>query len=80
MSYYYGIIYYDTGGCQVSKPYESLDKLMNDIKDGVIKHAHRVIGTSYITRKEKLTVQQILGCPKSRDVMRDKKFLKELRG
>ena len=75
MTYYYGVVYFDNGEASISRPYESLDDLMLDMKKGVSKHANRVIATSYMTRKEKLTTKQLFGCPNTRNIMLDKKFI-----
>ena len=78
MTYYYGVVYFDNGEASISRPYESLDALMIDMKEGVLKHAHRVVATSYMTRSEKLPTQKLFGCPNSRNLMKDKKFLEEI--
>lgn len=78
MTYYYGVVYFDNGEASISRPYESLDALMIDMKEGVLKHAHRVVATSYMTRSEKLSTQKLFGCPNTRNLMKDKKFLEEL--
>ena len=75
MTYYYGVVYFDNGEASISRPYESLDALMKDMKEGVLKHAQRVVATSYMTRKEKLTTKQLFGCPNTRNIMLDKKFI-----
>lgn len=77
-TYYYGVVYFDNGEALISKPYESLENLMEDMKRGVAKQIEHVTATSYITRKEKLTTQQILGCPNSRNIMKDKKYIKSI--
>lgn len=76
--YYYGVVYFRNGEASISRPFNSLEECIDATKRGVMTHAHLVKATSYITRQEKLDVMQILGCPKSRDLMRDKKFVKEL--
>lgn len=77
-TYFYGVVYFDNGEASISKPYDDYETMMSDMKKGVLKHADRVKATSYITRKEKLSVMDILGHPRSRDLMQDKKFLKEI--
>lgn len=78
MTYYYGVVYFDNGEASISRPYESLDLLMEDMKKGVRTHAHRVVATSYMTRKEKLDTMKLFGCPNSRNIMLDKKFVNTL--
>ena len=77
-TYYYGVVYFKNGEASVSRPYEDFETMMSDMKKGVMKHADKVEATSYITRKEKLSVKDILGHPRSRDIMQDKKFVKEI--
>lgn len=76
--YYYGVVYFRNGEASISRAFDTLEECIDATKKGVMNHAHLVKATSYITRQEKLDVMQILGCPKSRDIMRDKKFLREL--
>lgn len=77
-TYYYGVVYFHNGEASVSRPYEDYETMMEDMKKGVAKHAEKVKATSYITRKEKLSTMDILGHPKSRDIMRDKNFIKSI--
>ena len=82
-TYYYGVVYFDNGEASISRGFTSKDACMEAIKNGVAKHPDRVIATSYMTRKvnseEKApTTQQLFGCPDSRNVMKDKKFLASL--
>lgn len=74
-TYYYGVAYFHNGEASISRPFESYDEMMEALKKATAKHAHMIKATSYITRKEKLTTMDILGHPKSRDLMQDKKFL-----
>ena len=78
MTYYYPIVYFTHGEASIGGPYESYDKMMEDLKKGVLKHPEKIKSTSYITRKEELSLEEIFGHPKSRDIMQDKKFLKEI--
>ena len=74
-TYYYAVTYFHNGEANVSMPFESYDEMMEALKKVTAKHAPKIKATSYITRKEKLTTMDILGHPKSRDLMQDKKFL-----
>ena len=76
---YFAVIYYDNGEALVHK-FHSEEELIEGMKKGVMKHPEHVIGTTYITRQGDVTVQDVFGTPKSRDIMQDKKFLNELRG
>ena len=77
-TYYYAIAYTHNGGASISRPFESYEEMMEKLKEAVSQNPERVESTSYITRKERLSVKDILGHPKSRDIMRDKKFLASL--
>ena len=78
MTFYYGVVYFDNGEASISRPYESLDLLIEDMRKGISKHVHRVVATSYMTRKEKLSTMKLFGCPNSRNLMKNKKFLETL--
>lgn len=82
-TYYYGVVYFDNGEASVSRGFSSKEACMDAIKKGVEKHPERVVATSYMTRKvpaecPALTTQQLFGCPDSRNVMKDKKFVASL--
>ena len=76
--YYYGVVYFYNGEASMSRPFDTLEECIDATKKGVSKHPELVKATSYITRQEKLDVMKVLGCPKSRDLMQDKKFIREL--
>ena len=81
MTYYYGIAYFHNGEASISMPFDSYDEMMDAMKKAVAKHPEKIKATSYITRNGdggKLTTMDILGHPKSRDLMQDKKFLASL--
>ena len=81
MIYYYGIAYFHNGEANISMPFDSYDEMMDAMKKAVAKHPEKIKATSYITRNGdggKLTTMDILGHPKSRDLMQDKKFLASL--
>ena len=77
-TYYYGVVYFHNGEASVSMPFDSLEECIEATKKGVAKHPEKIKATSYITRKEKLSTMDILGHPKSRDLMQDKKFVASL--
>lgn len=74
---YFAVIYYDNGEALVH-PFHSEEELMEEMKKGVTKYPQHVIGTTYITRQGNVTVQDVFGTPKTRDIMQDKKFLASL--
>lgn len=66
-----------SGHAAVSKPYATLEEAMAELKPYVIKHFNEVAMTTYMIR-ECETLADIFGKPKSRDLMQDRKFLKEV--
>lgn len=80
MTYYYGVVYFTNGEASLSNGFDSLEACLKAVKEGVAKHPEIVESTSYkaINSDHRLTTKEILGAPKSRDVMRDKKFLATL--
>ena len=81
-TWYYGVVYFDNGEASVSAPFESEEKCIKAMKEGIMKNPHKVVATTYMTRKseEILPTRKLFGTPRSRDLMQDKKFLKELEG
>ena len=77
-TYYYGVAYFYNGEANISMSFESYDEMIEEMKKAVARHPHKIKATSYITRKEKLTTMDILGHPRSRDLMQDKKFVATL--
>ena len=82
MTYYYAVAYFKNGEANISMPFDSYDEMMKEMKKAVARHPDKIKATSYITRNGdlvgKLTTMDILGCPKSRNLMLDKKFLETL--
>ena len=70
MTYYYGVVYFHNGEASVSRPYESLDVLIKDMRAGIEKHKDKVKATSYITRSKPMSTMDILGHPKSRNIVK----------
>lgn len=81
-TWYYGVVYFDNGEASVSAPFESAEKCIAAMKEGIAKKPHRVVATTYMTRKSatRIPTKQLFGTPRSRDLMQDKKFLRELEG
>ena len=77
-TYYYPVVYFTHDEVSIAGPYDSYDKMMDALKKGVAKHPEKVRATTYITRKERLPLEKIFGCTKARNIMQDKKFLKEI--
>lgn len=81
-TWYYGVVYFHNGEASVSAPFDSLEKCIDEMKKGIMTHPHLVRATTYMTRKseEILPVRKLFGEPRSRDLMQDKAFLRELEG
>lgn len=79
-SWFYGVVYLTNGEASVSAPFDSLDKCIAAMKEGIKRHPDKVASTTYMVRKSSdiITLRQLFGNPKSRDLMQDKKFLAEL--
>lgn len=79
-TWYYGVVYFTNGEASVSGAFESEQRCIEETAKGVKTHPHLIAGTTYITRKsvKPLPVTKLFGTPKSRDLMRNKAFLKEL--
>ena len=77
MKRYYGVIYLKSGE-SCTKGFDSEEKCIKHMKEAVAKNIHNVRATTYMVREVKGDEQFIFGHPKSRDLMQDKKFLKEI--
>lgn len=78
MTYYYAVAYFKNGEANISMPFESYEEMLEELKKAVARHPDKIKATSYITRSEKLDTMTILGHPRSRDLMQDKRFIKSL--
>lgn len=80
MRYYIGIAIRKSGHATVTKPYSDIETMMADLKACVEKRFDKIAATTYITREsdKELTLSDVFGKPKSRDLMQDKKFIKEI--
>lgn len=78
--WYYGVVYFDNGEASVSAPFDSKEKMLEAMKAGIATHPHRVVATSYMTRKGRKMVPTVglFGCPNSRNLMKNRKFVASL--
>ena len=84
MKYYYGIIYLKNGSACTSAPCESEEEVREVLAKATAREmlSHNPpIATSFITREvedgtDVPTLMKIYGCPRSRDLLKDKKFMK----
>ena len=70
-TWYYGVVYFKNGEASVSRPFDSKEKCIAAIEEGIEKHLDIVEATSYMTRtsEEPITTKKMFGCPKSRDLL-----------
>ena len=78
MTYYYGVAYFRNGEANISMPFESYEEMLEEMKKAVARHPDKIKATSYITRSEKMDTMKMFGCPKTRNLMLDKKFVNTL--
>lgn len=79
-TWYYGVVYFDNGEASVSAPFDSAEKCVEEMKKGIAKRPTRVVATTYMTRKSDVIIptQKLFGCPNSRNLMKDTKFMLSL--
>ena len=53
------------------------EEVREALRKAIIKHPGEIVATTYMAR-EQGSLEEIFGHPRSRDLMQDKKFLKEL--
>ena len=80
MKYYVGIAIRKSGHAAMTKPVTSEQECMEMLKSYVEKHYHDVASTTYITRTstKEITLADVFGSARSRDLMQDKKFLRQI--
>lgn len=77
--YYIGVCIRKSGHAVVTTPYPSLDECLESMKKYVSRHFDEVDSTTYMVREgENLTLKDVFGSPKSRDLKQDKKWIKSL--
>lgn len=80
MKRYYGVVYLKNGDMCVSRACESEDECVSAMKRAVAKHFDEVKATTYMVREATDDGGFVFGHPKSRDLMQDRKFIKEING
>lgn len=83
MKQYFAVMYLNGGNAVISKAYDSEDEVREKMGKFIENHPDEVKATTFITREtekeEPLSIMEVLGHPRSRDLMQDKKFLKSLK-
>ncbi len=77
MKKYFGVVYLCNGDACVCSACSSEEEVIEELKKAVRKHPGKIQATTYMAREEE-DLMKIFGHPKSRDLMQDKKFLKEI--
>ena len=77
MKKYYGVIYLKNGDACVSRACDSEEQCVEAMKKAVAREPHNIKATTYMVRETEETTF-IFGHPRSRDLMQNKKFLKEI--
>ena len=86
-TYYYGVVYLKNGDACIGYPCASEEEVRSELERVVarqITERNPPVATTYITRKveardgeepKPLSLMEILGHPRSRDVLQSKKFI-----
>ena len=77
MKKYYGVAYLKNGDACICSACDSEGEVREELKKAIIKHPGAIVATTYMAREQQ-SLREIFGNPKSRDLMQDKKFLKEI--
>ena len=86
MKYYYGIIYLKNGDACICSACSSEEEVREALGQAIAKRVDslgKILATSYMTREVEEgapapTLMDVLGHPRSRDLMQDKKFMNSL--
>lgn len=77
MKRYFGVIYLKNGDACVSRACDSEEQCVNAMKRAIMREHDKIKATTYMVR-ETDDDEFIFGHPRSRDLMQNKKFLKEI--
>ena len=77
MKKYFGVIYLKNGDACVSRPCDSEEQCVDAMKRAIMREHDKIKATIYMARETE-DGEFIFGHPKSRDLMQDRKFLKEI--
>lgn len=77
MKHYIPVVYLKGGHAAIAKPVDTEEECIGNLKRFIQAHPGEVIRTTWMIREdEELT--SVFGKPNSRDLMQNKKFLREL--
>lgn len=77
MKHYYGVVFLTCGHAVVTKAFEDEDQVRQALKNYIKKHPTEVAATTYMAREQD-SLMKVFGNPRSRNLMADKKFMKEI--
>lgn len=77
MKKYYGVAYLRNGDACICSGCDTEEEVREALKKAIVKHPGEIVATTYMAR-EQGSLEEIFGHPRSRDLMQDKKFLKEI--
>lgn len=78
MKVYYGVIYLKNGDACVSRPCESEEQCVEAMKKAVAREFDKIEATTYMAREVEGDGKFVFGHPRSRDLIQNKKFIKEI--
>ena len=77
MKKFFGVIYLKNGDACVSRPCDTEEQCVNAMKRAIAREREKIKATTYMVRETE-DDEFIFGHPKSRDLMQNKRFLKEI--
>ncbi len=79
-SWYFGVQYRANGAAAVIGPFPSEEDVREALKEGIRRCPGKTVATTFMVRQSetKPTMADLFGHPRSRDLMQDKQFLKEI--
>ena len=80
MKKYIAVLYRTNGNMNVSKPYNTEEECIEALKEAVFRHPNDFAATTYMVREvaDEPQIQFLFGHPKSRDILQNKKIMREL--
>ncbi len=78
--WFFGVQYRHNGAAAIVGPFESESEVRDAMKEGIRRHPGKTLATTYMVREseDRPTMFDLFGHPRSRDLMQDKAFLKEI--
>ena len=77
MKSYFGVVFLNNGDACICSACKSEEEVREELAKAIKKNPGKVKATTFMVREED-DLMKILGHPKSRDLMQDKKFLRSI--